>query len=100
MATPTEVMIEVAQVLEDLNIPYLIVGSLASSARGIRRATVDGDIVAGIEPKHINDIVRELSSRDFYVDDLAIRRAIEWERAFNAIHRESMFKVDVYVSRD
>ena len=38
--------------------------------------------------------------RDFYVDDLAVHRAIESQRAFNAIHRESMFKIDIYVSRD
>ena len=100
MATPTEVLIEVTHILEDLGIPYLVVGSFASSARGMRRATVDGDIVADIRPENVNDIVERLSVRDFYVDDLAVRRAIEGERAFNAIHRESMFKIDVYVSRD
>jgi hypothetical protein len=100
MATPTEVLIEVTRVLEDLQIPYFVVGSFASSARGVRRATVDGDIVADIRRKNVEDIVERLSSRDFYIDDLAVRRAIEWEKAFNAIHRESMFKIDVYVSRD
>ena len=100
MTTPTEVVIEVAHVLEELHIPYVVVGSFASSARGVRRATVDADIVAQITADHVERIVNRLSSRDFYIDDQAIRRAIASERAFNAIHRESMFKVDVYVSRD
>lgn len=100
MATPTEVLIEVARVLEDLKIPYVVVGSFASSARGVRRATVDADIVAALAPNHLDGIVDKLSSRNFYVDDLAVRRAIASGRAFNAIHRESMFKVDVYPSRD
>lgn len=100
MATPTEVVVEVALVLEHLRISYLVVGSFASSARGIRRATVDADIVAQITEDHVHDIVRELSSRDYYIDDLAVRRAITNERAFNAIHLESMFKVDIFVRRD
>jgi len=100
MATPTEVLIEVTRILEDLEIPYLVVGSFASSTRGVRRATVDGDIIAQIQSEHVKSIVEKLSSRDFYVDDLAVRRAIAWEQAFNAIHRESMFKIDIYVSRD
>jgi hypothetical protein len=100
MATPTEVVVEVALVLEQLRIPYLIVGSFASSARGIRRATVDADIVAQITEDQVRDIVKELSSRDYYIDDLAVRRAIINERAFNAIHRDSAFKVDIFVRRD
>lgn len=100
MTTPTEVLIEVARVLEDLQIPYVVVGSFASSARGVRRATIDADIVAQLTVDHLGGIVDKLSSRDFYVDDLAVRRAIASGRAFNAIHRESMFKVDIYASQD
>lgn len=98
--TPTEVLIEVTSVFEDLQIPYLVVGSFASSARGVRRATVDADIVAQVTLEHVEEIVKRLSSRDFYIDDLSVQRAITWERAFNVIHRESMFKVDIYVRRD
>ena len=100
MATPTEVLIEVVQVLENLDIPYVVVGSFASSARGMPRATIDGDLVAAIEPKNVPDLVEQLRSRDFYVDDLSIHRAIDFERAFNAIHLQSMFKIDVYACRD
>jgi hypothetical protein len=100
MPTPTEVVVEVAHVLEELNVPYVLVGSFASSARGVRRATIDADIVAQVTIDHVKEIVDKLSSRDFYIDDVAVRRAITSERAFNAIHRDSMFKVDVHVSRD
>jgi hypothetical protein len=100
MATPTEVLIEVTRVFEKLHIPYFVVGSFASSARGVRRATIDGDIVADIPRADVTRLVAELSSRDFYIDDRAVRRAIESERSFNAIHRESIFKIDIYVSRD
>ncbi|MFS8084717.1 MAG: hypothetical protein ACMG6H_03740 [Acidobacteriota bacterium] len=100
MTTPIEVVIQVARVLEDLQIPYVVVGSFASSARGVPRATIDADLVAQVTPDHVGEIVSRLLSRDFYVDDLAVRRAIASGRAFNAIHRESMFKVDVYAAQD
>jgi len=100
MATPTEVLIEVTRILEDLSIPYFVVGSFASSARGVRRATIDGDLVADVRPENISDIVDRLTARDFYVDELAVRRAVTEERAFNAIHRGSMFKIDIHISND
>jgi len=100
MATPTEVLIQVTEIFESLGIPYFVVGSFASSARGIRRATIDADTVADIKPESVSGLVNKLSENDFYIDDLAVRRAIEQERAFNAIHRESMFKIDVYIARD
>jgi len=53
MATPTEVLIQVTEILESLGIPYFVVGSFASSTPGIRRATVDADIVADIKPERV-----------------------------------------------
>ena len=99
MTTPTEVLIDVTRVLEALQIQYVVVGSFASSARGVQRATIDADIVAELTLDHVKAIVDKLSE-DYYVDDQAVRRAIVTERAFNAIHLESMFKVDVHISRD
>jgi hypothetical protein len=99
MKTPTEVLIEVVRVLEDLQIPYVVVGSFASSARGVRRATVDVDLVAELTLDHVRPIVDRLS-HDYYIDDQAVRRAINTQRAFNALHLESMFKVDVHISKD
>jgi hypothetical protein len=39
----------------------------------------------------------EAVEADFYVDAEAIERAIRTGRSFNAIHRRSAFKVDVFV---
>jgi len=99
MITPTEVLIDFTRVLDDLQIQYVVVGSFASSARGVRRATIDADIVADLTLDHVKAVVDRLSG-DYYIDDLAARRAIRTQRAFNAIHLESMFKVDVHISGD
>lgn len=43
-----EVTIKVTNVFEDLDIPYLVGGSLASTLYGMVRTTQDADIVANL----------------------------------------------------
>jgi hypothetical protein len=96
METPLEVLLRVVHLLDEQGIAYVVVGSLASSARGIPRATVDADIVADITPAQVPRLVSSLQN-DFYIDELAVRRAVEGRRSFNAIHFDSAFKVDFFV---
>jgi hypothetical protein len=98
LASQTEVMLKVIEALEELGSPYLVGGSYASSAHGLARATMDIDILAAIPGK----LARALATRlepEFYADELAIRQAITTKRSFNVIHLETMFKVDVFVSK-
>jgi hypothetical protein len=86
-------------VLERLGVPYLVGGSLASSLHGLPRATQDVDVVAELRNEHVAPLVEELK-RDFYVDEPAVREATERRSSFNAIHLDTMFKVDVFVAGD
>ncbi len=95
---PIEVTIRVTQVLEELNIPYLISGSLASTLYGMVRTTQDSDIVAEIRLEHLPAFVLALQD-DFFMDDVMIAESIRRYSSFNIIHRESMFKVDVFIPR-
>lgn len=95
---PIEVTIQVTQVLEKLNIPYLIGGSLASTLYGMVRTTQDSDIVAEMQLEHLQPFVSTLQD-EFYVDDEMIAESIQRYSSFNIIHRESMFKVDVFIPR-
>jgi hypothetical protein len=88
----------VVERLEALGIPYVLGGSLASSAHGIFRATNDVDILVDLALDHVEPLVRSLESR-FYVDADSIRQAIELRRSFNLIHLQSMFKVDIFIPR-
>jgi hypothetical protein len=97
-ASQTEVMIKVIEALEELDIPYLVGGSYASSAHGIARATMDIDILAAIPGKQAGALAARLEP-EFYADELAIRQAIATKRSFNVIHLETMFKVDVFISK-
>jgi hypothetical protein len=88
----------VTRTLEELGIPYLIGGSLASIIHGEPRLTNDIDLVADIEEGQIPQLVAALE-RDFYVDDRAIRRAIRERKSFNLLYLETMYKVDVFIPR-
>jgi len=95
---PVEVTLKVTQVLEDLSVPYLIGGSLASTLYGMIRATQDADIVAEMRLEHLPSFVAALQG-EFYLDDEMIADAIWHNSSFNMIHRETMFKLDLFIPR-
>jgi len=84
------------QVLDGLGIPYVIGGSFASSAYGEARSTRDADLVVELGLDQVEALASRLES-DFYISRDAMREAIRDRRSFNAIHLESMFKVDFFV---
>ena len=85
----------VTDVLENMGINYAVCGSLASSAHGMIRTTMDVDLIADLRQEHVSMFVAMLEG-SFFIDDEMIRSSIEHHRSFNIIHLESMFKVDIF----
>jgi len=85
-------------VLAQLGVRHFVGGSVASSAHGIARASLDVDVVAELEPVHVSRFVAALQHA-YFVDESRVRAAIAAKRSFNLIHLATMFKVDVFVSR-
>ena len=96
LAEPLHITQTVAHVLESLKIRYIVGGSLASSLHGSPRATHDVDLVAEIATHHIPALIDALQAT-FYIDAGMIREAIRYQRSFNLIHLETMFKIDVFI---
>jgi hypothetical protein len=86
----------VIQALEALGIPYQLVGSVASSAYGIARSTLDVDLTADMNAHQVHPFF-ELLQDAYYIDEDRIHDAASHRSSFNAIHLESMVKVDVFV---
>jgi len=84
-----------ATALDRIGIPYLIGGSIASSARGIARATRDIDIVADIRAEHADQFAGALG-REWYVEPDQIRQALRAGQAFNVIYIPKSQKVDIF----
>ncbi len=94
---PIFVMFSVTNILEGLNVPYVVVGSMASAVYGIGRATIDIDLLAALEAEHVGPLLAALGP-DYYADEPAIQEAIERRGSFNLIHLPTLFKVDVFVA--
>lgn len=93
---PVEVTLKVTEVFEKLGVPYLIAGSLASTLYGMVRTTQDSDIVAEMRLQHLQPFVSALQD-EFYLDEEMIAGSIQRNASFNIIHRETLFKVDVFI---
>jgi len=93
---PIEVTLKVTGVLEALGIPYLIGGSLASTLYGMVRTTQDSDIIADMRSEHIQRFIAGLQN-EFFIDEEMVADAVQRNSSFNIIHRDSMFKVDVFI---
>ncbi len=89
----------VAEAFEKLGIPYYIGGSVASSAYGIARSTMDVDMVSDLNPEHVRPLARMLEFA-YYVDEDMILEAIRSGSSFNMIHLETMLKIDVFIARN
>jgi len=77
-------------------IQYHIGGSIASSAHGIPRTTLDVDLVADIKRHQIDAMVQNLQSV-YYIDASMIENAILAESSFNLIHLKTIIKIDVFI---
>jgi hypothetical protein len=98
LADAISITLRVTNALEKLGVSYFIGGSLASTFYGMVRTTQDSDIIADLKTEHIPLLMAALQD-EFYMDDEMIADAITHHSSFNIIHRENMFKVDVFVPR-
>jgi hypothetical protein len=58
LGEPLQITQQIARVLSNLKIDYLVGGSLASSLYGIPRATQDVDIIANINSNQVKELVK------------------------------------------
>lgn len=98
MENPFAVLSLVASILEQQGITYVLVGSLASSMHGMYRSTADIDLLADVKAEQILPLLGTLQD-SFYVDEHAVREAIARKQSFNAIHFDSVFKVDIFIPK-
>ena len=99
LTDPISLALDVAAILNRLDIPYLIGGSVASTLMGEMRATEDVDIVVELTIEKVVPLLQSLQPR-FYVSEEAVQDAIRFKRSFNIIDNESLGKVDIFILKD
>lgn len=98
MKTLTEALEFVLAKLDRLEIPYEVGGSVASSAHGIPRTTMDVDLIVDFAPDKIEQFVNEVRD-EFYADTAQMREAFKAGRATNLIHLTGGWKFDLFPLR-
>jgi hypothetical protein len=97
--TQEDVLRRVADALEEVGLPYMVTGSLASSLHGAPRMSQDADLVAEADEERVRRFVRRLGDA-FYADEEAAVAAVRARDLFNVVHLETGLKVDVIVKKD
>jgi len=85
----------VIDVLERLDIPYMVVGGFAAIFYGEPRLTIDVDIVVDMKSEHIGPFVAAFPIPDYYVSEEVIRDSLQRRYPFNVIQPATGAKVDL-----
>jgi hypothetical protein len=91
--------LQVIDALDAVGIPYMVVGSFASTFWGRPRTTHDADLLVELGPTDAGPLSRLLSTA-FYAPDFAIEEAARKRDQCNVIHMRTGFKVDLWVSKE
>ena len=95
-----ELLCHVTSTLDQLEIPYLVTGSMATIAYGEPRLTNDIDLVVRLSPLQVDSLCDAFPGDEFYVSrEAALDSARMW-RQFNILHPKSGLKIDVMVADD
>lgn len=92
-----ELLSRVVEELNRIGVPYMLTGSLASSLQGEPRSTHDIDLVIAIKRSAASRLATAFPLPDFYLDEDAIRRAIDTRGMFNLIDSREGGKVDFWI---
>ena len=96
-----ELLTRVTGLLDASHIPFMVAGSVASTAHGIPRTTQAIDIV--IDPpghREFRALIDSMVPESYYVDHDAAREALLQGSMFNAIDLQTGWKVDFILRKD
>jgi hypothetical protein len=94
---PTAIASLLAQILNTANIPYYITGGVAAIAHGEPRATIDLDVVIGIDLADLPALAANFETQGFYVAGLADVMTGSL-RCLNITHLETIENIDLMIS--
>lgn len=99
---PISLARKIADILELLDIPYMVGGSVASSLLGESRATLDLDLAIALNATQAQQLLAAMQG-DFYISESAVSEALasnSFSKSFNVIYLSSLEKADIFILRD
>lgn len=92
-----ELLAKVVRTLEQMDIEYMVTGSIASSLQGEPRSTHDIDVVVNLSRSKANALAEAFPPPDYYFDREAIIEAISAKGMANLIDTRSGDKADFWL---
>src|SRR5215471_19619009 len=87
-------MLPARRALKDLQVPYYLGGSIASSLHGMQQLAQDIDLVVDLGEQTLPSLFAGLGQHYLLEEDEA-REAVREHKPFSLIHLDSLMKVDV-----
>lgn len=99
---PRLILIQVAKILDDLKVPYIVTGGIAVLIWGRPRFTADIDIVIEMKESKVDTLEKALLSLGEYgyISREAIMEALKNKGEFNFIDGYTGLKVDFWVAKE
>jgi hypothetical protein len=94
-----EIVVHVIHALEQLDVPYMIVGSYSSNTYGQARSTQDADFVIELGAHSVAEIGRALGS-EYTIDPQALVEFNTMTTRYVAQHVNSAFKIEFFILSD
>ncbi|MEZ0607562.1 hypothetical protein ACAW74_03550 [Fibrella sp. WM1] len=93
----SELLIYILSLLTDLNIPYMVTGSVVSSIQGDPRSTHDIDVVVMLEKAAVQSFSAAIPKDVFYLNEHSVLEAVERKHMFNLLEGATGNKVDFWL---
>jgi len=90
---------KIIDALDELDIEYMLSGSVAMGVYVIPRATRDFDFIISLNPDNIDAFVEKFSE-GYYCDKDAIKDAVKRKSIFNIIDHHSGYKADFVILKN
>ena len=95
-----ELLKRIVQILGELNIEYLVTGSVTSSLQGEPRSTHDIDLVVNLAEGVVDRLREAFPPSEFYLSNQAIQEALKQRTMFNLVDMIGGDKVDFWILTD
>jgi len=87
--------LDIVRALDEISVPYMLVGAFAASTYGLSRATFDVDILVDLEGSHFDALAGYFPPPRYYADPVQMRDSTLLGIMFNIIDTEQGAKADL-----
>lgn len=94
-----DLLVKIIEKINQIKIPYMLTGGIATIFYGRPRITHDFDIVVEFSANHVPVLIESFRD-EFYIDEESIQEALNNQSMFNMIHLHSGIKVDFWMLQD